>query len=589
MSSSKAIHLWCSGIKQDLRPYPGRWPQTWRIAVLCALMTLVSMAFQIPAAMLSCYVIFFVMKSDAAESTLMATALVVLVSIVVLLLVGLINLTIGSPPARLAVMAVSSVGLLFLGVTSGLGPLGGIIALVVAFVMTLLVHVPVGELATRALLYAWLMVAAPMALVISFNLLLGRPPQRVLADEVAQRLELAADSLEQQAGQTALWQALAEGIAAQQKRLQWLELLHLVSKPKQRALSLAVVQSYQLLLSCLKLSSPALMPDTKLSEQELAQRAQLAQTCRVAAQQLRSQFSCFAPHQAPSPEHFMPGVLQGIAQTLQVLQATPATENFIIPREKTPFFVKDVFTNPSYQRTALKTTAAAILCYLIYSAIEWEGIHTALVTCYVACLGSSGETVNKLMLRIIGCLIGATLGVILLVFFMPHMTSIVSLMVAVLLVSTLAAWISLGSERVAYTGLQIAFAFLLISLQGFGPDVDLSVAGDRIVGILLGNLMMYLAFTQIWPYSILHQVNEGLSDLEQTLSQWQQTIEPMSQVVLAARATTELEELKYQINMANFESKKLQTNGLNLAQSQQRLAALMRRVERQALGLTDPS
>lgn len=584
MNSSKVIRLWWRGIKHDLAPYPGRWPQAWRIAVLCALMTLVSMSFQIPAAMISCYVIFFVMKSDAAESTIMATALVVLVSVVVLLLVGLINLTIDSPAARLAVMAVSSIVLLFLGVASGLGPLGGIIALVIGFVMTLLVHVPVGELATRAVLYAWLMTAAPMALVISFNLLLGRAPQRVLADEVARRLELAADSLGQQASPQALEQVLAEGIAASQKRLQWLALLHLVSKPKQSALAWALVQSYQLLLSCLKLAL-----DTKLSEPELAQRAQLAQACRAAAGQLRSQFSCFAPEQAPNPELFTPGVLQEIAQALQVLQAVPVPENFTIPTEKTPFFVKDAFTNPSYQRTALKTTAAAILCYLIYSAIDWEGIHTALVTCYVACLGSSGETVNKLMLRILGCLIGATLGVILLVFFMPHMTSIVSLMVAVLLVMLLAAWISIGSERVAYTGLQIAFAFLLISLQGFGPDVDLSVAGDRIVGILLGNLMMYLAFTQIWLYSILHQVNEGLTDLAHTLSQWQQATEPMAQVVLAARAAAELEELKYQLDMASFESKKLQINGLNLAQSQQRLAALKRGVERQALGLTVPS
>ncbi len=167
---SNVFSSWLLELRRDLAPFAGRWEQSWRIALLCALMTLVSMTYGIPAAVLSCYVLFFVMKSDAAESMVLAVALVILVSIVVFGLIGLINLTIDSPAARLAALVISSLFFLFLGVASALGPLGGIIALVLAFVLTLLAYVPVGELATRAVLYAWLMTAAPMGLLLAFSL-----------------------------------------------------------------------------------------------------------------------------------------------------------------------------------------------------------------------------------------------------------------------------------------------------------------------------------------------------------------------------------------------------------------------------------
>lgn len=51
--------------KQDLQPEPGRLGLTWRISLLCALVTGVSMMFQIPEAAISCYLVIFLMKSDA--------------------------------------------------------------------------------------------------------------------------------------------------------------------------------------------------------------------------------------------------------------------------------------------------------------------------------------------------------------------------------------------------------------------------------------------------------------------------------------------------------------------------------------------
>ncbi|GAA5084842.1 FUSC family protein [Paenalcaligenes hermetiae] len=562
--------IW-SRVKSDLRPFSGRWEQSWRIALLCALMTLVAMTYQIPEAAISCYVIFFVMKSDAAESTVLALALVVLVSIVILALVGLVNLTIDSPPARLTALVVSSLFFLFLGAASRLGPLGGIIALVIAFVLTLLMYVPVGELATRALLYAWLMVAAPMALVVGFNLLVGRQPKHVLVNELIERLQLAAMALEGQAPTTALRQNLALGVEAQQKRLKWLKAFHLVPTTTYKWLDAAVLQSYRILLAVLALRN----------QQQTEHNVELAAACRAAAHDLaqgrRPQLWSFTQsYTTNSAAHEIKTALMALAS-----EDKPP----VIPEEKRPFFAADALTNPIYQQIAIKATGAAVLCYLIYSAIDWQGIHTAMITCYVAALGSTGETIHKLFLRIVGCLIGALFGAVVLLLFMPYMISVGALMIAVFAVCLLAAWVALGSERISYAGIQIAFAFLLITLQGFGPDIDLSVARDRVVGILLGNVVMYLVFTHIWPQSVMRSVQRRLQVIEnklQTLRQ-QSTQNKAAAVQCAAGIAQELAWVKYEFGLVLLEPNDLRPAATVIKQTRAQIKQLQQRFEQRGL------
>ena len=86
------------------------------------------------------------------------------------------------------------------------------------------------------------------------------------------------------------------------------------------------------------------------------------------------------------------------------------------------------------------------------------------------------------------------------------MTNIGQLMALVFAGCMVAAWVAQGSERISYAGVQIGLAFVLTVLQGFGPDVKISVALDRIYGILLGNFMLFIVFTQIWPVSSASRV-----------------------------------------------------------------------------------
>ncbi len=491
--------------RNDLRPFDGRLAMAWRVAAQCALAAFVFMTYGIPLAAIGCYLILFLMKPDSAENTLMAIGLTVLVALVVLMLLYLVRWTIDDPMWRLVVIAVGSFAFLYLGAASQLGEIGSVLALVVGFAMTLLGDVPFGEAATRALLYAWLMTVAPMGIIVVFNLFLGRSAVRLLKSELVQRLETVGRVLEQATAADALQALLHEGNEVLKKRAGNIKLLHLVSTAQTRYLNVAIDESYRLMLAVATLAGR--MPER--------QRAEMAAQCRLAARAVTE--GCPPDMPSENTATYGTGPAEAARQALDTLLgrcALPAEQS-----GKASFFFKDALTNPNYVRFALKTTAAAIISYLIYAAIDWQGIHTAMITCYVAALGTTAETVHKLTLRIIGCLIGAAMGVASILFLIPHMTGIGSLMALVFAGILVAGWVSAGSERIAYAGIQIDLAFLLTVLQGFGPDIDMSAASDRVVGILLGNLVMYLVFTRVWPLGIASTVNNKISDALEGLTQ----------------------------------------------------------------------
>lgn len=481
-------------VKADLAWFPGRLAMSWRIGALCALMAMIAMLYGIPESAISCYLILFIMKQDAVESMVMAIAVSLLVSLVVGVLLLMLPSTLESAPLRMAVLIVSSFAFLWLGSASKLGPVGGIIALVIAFVMSLLGDVPNGEVATRAVLYAWLMAVSPMMLLVIFNLFMGRASWRVLRASLSERLTIAADTLRHPnpTNLNKINALLLQGQNEHQQRALLIRVFHLRPAVEAVWLESAVKSSYWLLLaiSALSASTPA------------STRLELADLCRAASQ---------AISEGRSVETSTVTLRNDSCEIYNALLALAQPDNTVDPSApKASFFIEDAFTSPVHHYFALKTTAASVICYLIYTALDWQDIHTAMITCYVAAQGTTGETVHKLALRIVGCLIGALAGVLSIIFIIPWMADIGQLMVLVFGALLLAAWVSSGNERIAYAGIQIGLAFLLTVLNGFGPSTDLAVALDRVLGILLGNLVVYVLFTRLWPVAIIDSVRKRI-------------------------------------------------------------------------------
>jgi multidrug resistance protein MdtO len=184
------------------------------------------------------------------------------------------------------------------------------------------------------------------------------------------------------------------------------------------------------------------------------------------------------------------------------------------------FLVPDAFSNPDYVRFAIRGGLAASLCYLTYNLIAWEGISTAVTTCYLTALTTIGASRQMQILRFGGAIVGGViLGFGVQVFLLPAIDSIVGFLVIFVAVSILAAWITTSGPRLSYLGVQIAVAFYLINLQEFKFQTSLAIARDRVAGILLGLIVMWLVFDQLWGAPALQEMQRTFVSSVRLLAQ----------------------------------------------------------------------
>lgn len=160
---------------------------------------------------------------------------------------------------------------------------------------------------------------------------------------------------------------------------------------------------------------------------------------------------------------------------------------------------------------AAKVTLAAMTAYILYTALDWNGIHTAMITCFFVAQESVGATIHKFTLRFLGALIGGAIGILSLILVVPHLDSGGGLAILVGLVTLFAAWFASGSQRISYFGFQIAIAFYLVTLNSFSRTTKLVGARDRALGILLGNVLIALAVVHLWPVKVTPKIVDGVS------------------------------------------------------------------------------
>jgi len=489
---------------EELQPYPGRLDLSIRMAVLCVLVTVVAMANEVPEAALSCYLIFFASKDNSGSGILIGLGLIVAASVGILAGVLFLMVSADSPFLRLSFIALFTFGGMYFSQASRLGSMAGTVGFVFAFVMTIYDIVPIAELLTRALTWMWVVVFFPMFFLVLLNVVAPRSPARLLRNVLADRLNAAAAILRQSPG--ALEQAhrlLGDGNASVSTYQRMARILSLLTRSEAWRMGELIERSYGVLSLAAARAAENAGPEPELAA-TLEHYAAAISGARL-----------IQHREAAGARRDNLSVL--VARLGETLSA-----NYVpVEPPKTPaepLLAPDAFSNPRYTQFALKTLLAVMICYITYTALDWFEIHTAMITCFYVALGTTGETIHKLTLRIVGCLIGAAMGVGAMIFLVPHMTDIGHLALLIGAGSLIAAWIANGTERISYMGWQAALAFFLCTLGGFGPSVDFGTATNRIIGIVFGNVVVSLVFSTIWPVSVGSSIRSGLASTIRTLT-----------------------------------------------------------------------
>jgi multidrug resistance protein MdtO len=549
-----------------LMPFQGRLEFAARLALICALTTLVAEIYQTPEPALTAYLAFFLNKPDRGTSLILNLAMMVLFFLIIASVILVAMAAIDRPVWRVAIMAAFSLGLVFLASASKLRPIGGIVALIVTYALALLGTVHEGEIATRGLLYVWLFVGIPAGVSIGVNLLLAPSPHHLAEKALARRLRLAAAML--RAPDENIRRDFTECLRDGNEELQkWLKLA-LVERTTARehieALEQAGGSSFKILIliDMMDRDAEAALPPT-LREGLSRMLEDMAQILDDGRYPISIEFVKAIdgePALSPRAAVIFAGIHEALISFAEVASegeahdaAGPPPQPRVSEKKSGGFFLSDAFTNPEHVQYALKTTTAAMFCYVLYSLLDWPGIHTCLITCYIVSLGTTAETVEKLTLRILGCLVGAASGIAAIVYLIPSVTSVGALMVIVFFGALVSAWVAAGNPRISYAGFQIAFAFFLCVIQGSAPAFDLTIARDRVIGILLGNVVVYGIFTNIWPVSVGKRIDTAIAALLRRLSGMLTEVSKSARSFLASEAQEALAGIERDLGLAQFE------------------------------------
>jgi multidrug resistance protein MdtO len=508
-NSGQSPLLFRDVLRAELAPREGRWAAVTRIAVASAITVAIAMTFKIPQPTYMAYMVFLTSHDDrnATLTTGVGGLAAATLAILITLLVTLLDFA--EPALRLPIMAALTFCAMYTTRTFALGPLTYLVGFVVVLLHSLIDDVPSPEAFTRATLWVWVIVAVPVTLTVVMHMVFGHGVQLSARRLLRRVLEELRGAIAQ--GDFLRWLPRWRGDLLPI----WEALLH--GKETGAAPGQAGTAATALLLETLTMLEVSPTPLSRTARDGWIRELEGCLRSLDGTEQ-RSLEAVSAANGASVRSPAESAVSEQLAALHRLIAQGQVGTG---PRGKEPgrtLFVADALSNPTHWQFALKTTIAVMVSYAIYTLLDWPGLRTAIVTCFFVALTSLGETVHKLLLRLSGALIGGVLAGLSIVYVLPHLTDIGQLCALIGIVSLGAAWVATSSELLAYAGLQIAFAFFLGVLQSYAPANDLTVLRDRVVGILLGNIVITIVFSTLWPESARSAVRAAAARLLRALA-----------------------------------------------------------------------
>jgi multidrug resistance protein MdtO len=490
-------------LARELAPTEGRVQAVLRIAAACSVTVAIAMVFRIPLPTYMAYIVFLCSKDESSATVTTGVGALLAATLAIVLSLGLSQIDTAEPALRLPAMALVTFVAMYSVRTFALGPVTYLAGFVLVMIQTLVDDIPNTEAFTRLALWLWVVVMVPIATTIVLNLLFG-PASRVIVTRTMRRL-LAELEI-----------GLSAGIS-KEDLARWREsALPLLTKLGSAAsqgqthlrISAATVERFLEALTILEVLPVELKGPTGLRLAKIVHSSRDALNDPPGASVQPTDLTLDSDSDPPA----IVALHYALVRLYESLHRVEPSPQEAAPAAHKRLFAPDAFSNPVHWQFALKTTLAVMVVYITYTLLAWPTLRTSIVTCFFVALGSLGETVHKLTLRISGAIIGGLIAGTCIVWVLPHMTDIGQLCALIAVVSAGAAWIATSSERLSYAGMQIAFAFFLGVLQDYAPATDLSAMRDRVLGILLGNVVMTAVFSVLWPESARTRLRTSLQE-----------------------------------------------------------------------------
>lgn len=526
MDASRRVHpttSWFEAWRLDMLPSPGRLGFSLRVALSSVIALVIMMVLQAPFASYAIYVILTLGFKSPVQTRRIGTALMIAIIITLGSVLLTVILTDNDPMIRLLSLivviflaAMISVATTLPAIGSGIGQ---VFFLGISFWDN---HVPADRLVKNTL---WLVgtfgIAIGSSIAVEY-IFASRTAGQRLGEQLRARYMALADCFEAIANNSVLESraktAVQVSLLATQGDTEMLQLYREMKKrdPARPLLGENPLRHIEPITALLEHAAAFAFDSNQPSEEVREECLILARRFAALAKDLTSSeteeppFANARLEQPPDNlkevEHLLHAVLVGHVQTVAP-QPAPSS------RVKTQIILPGEFTRPENVFYALKVTLCATLCFIVYHAIDWPGINTAVITVIVTGLGQTGAMKQKLTFRLIGGVIGGLIiGLSSVILFFPLTDSITSLVILVALVSFFSAWGSAG-ERFSYIGLQVAFAFYVTTLGGFVAPTQLNPARDRLAGILLATFVMWLVMDQIWPVRTVTVMRKVLASI----------------------------------------------------------------------------
>lgn len=515
----------------ELAPTPGRGRATMRLVVACVVSTAIVMAFHIPEGHWAIITIFTVGQPDAGASLRKGVERMIGTVIGGLVGIFVVSAFADEPAIRLVLLGVLGTAGLFLSRTTT-APYVGLLAGFTAMIVIANVE---GREVGRAVeigLLRIVLIAFGVAIGTGAQLFLWpTDPERALLDELTARLDAVCRAVRRCLEGSPSAAVPRASTLAQSGLARHLDLLA-NAEARHPGLRRRHVEQLTLIGAVERLLTGALAVERAASSIGTAGRPPAVTARRLweilaSCERLRDAIGRHAPVAArASVARTMDDAVaaEGAARVLPALvdmeraldDAAGATRSWeagtaidvsadrpVAPTaERSPLdegpggFFTPAFSasNTGDLAFAMKGGLAASACYALVNGMAWPGLQTSIWTCLLVAQSTFGATAQKEMLRLAGAVLGGLLGLLTIVVAMPNLETLAPFLVVVAAGSAVAAWITCGSARISYAGIQTGFAFGICIVDVPGTVVSLVPGRDRVLGILLGIVVTGFVF-----------------------------------------------------------------------------------------------